>query len=383
MQQIREVSQALRLVRRAVTSECFCWLGRVILGLALTLVAAQAQAAPGDIASKFPVNDKDPISSLPSAEERNQNPVEFGHHLQDLIARAEGAFRKQQYESAAKFYEALARVAPERAVAFSRLCVCYGRLGKAELASANCATAIRLGGAKVIDHLRFINLTLQKTKFSQTDADEIEASLEHLRKHAAENPQQAVDSEEDPASHDQAASTPKPANSGLPKRTKEELIQALKARQMQSFKDPRAGAGVEARAEAPKATKPIHLPTEIEVLTCKLASRMQDAARLTQCMDALRALKVKEELLFPFQWAQALIQQDSDRAAALIEEGKKLGLADETLAAMALEQEKAFASRHGKRWALVGLALVVLGAGGIAVARSYAKRRKPPVPIEA
>lgn len=353
------------------------WVTMALLVAALTSTP-EAWALPGDIGKKFQVNDEDPLSNLPSMEDRNQSPIEFAHYLQDLIARAELALEDRNYEQAVKYHEALARLVPDRAITFSRLCVDYGRLNKPELAAVNCATAIRLGGAKVIDHVRFINFTLQKAQVTPTDVTDIEASLAHMRDHAAKNPQPLPENR-GPASSASASVASASASSAAlkPKLSKEEAIALFMAKREARLEQ----AEEQKNGKLPKLN-PMHLPTEIEVLDCKLASQLGDATRLTRCMNKLRSYQANEKLLLPFAWAQALIQKDMGKAEDLLEQAKQLGVTESTLAAMEREQDAAFASKRQIRWAVGLLAALAVALGGVLGVRHLSNRR-PNVPAEA
>src|SRR4051812_42102541 len=49
---------------------------------------------PGQLSTIFKINDADPESKVPTPQQRIGNPVEFGYYLQDLLARAESATKK-------------------------------------------------------------------------------------------------------------------------------------------------------------------------------------------------------------------------------------------------------------------------------------------------
>src|SRR6187402_2203424 len=204
------------------------------LGLLLTSAVTSATPQPGDIAVKFPINDDDPVASVPSVADRNADPLEFANHLQDLIARADGAYRKKDYPQAAKYFEALAREVPDRASAFSRLCLIYAKLGRTEVAAANCAKATRLDGSKVHDHLRFIGLTLRKAELSEKDLKEVDASLVHLREYSAAHPQTHPDASKaknveksESAAKLARASAPGSAAGAAPVRSKQEILSEI------------------------------------------------------------------------------------------------------------------------------------------------------------
>lgn len=349
----------------------------VVVSLAALLSAAPAAALQGDLATKYVVNDADPVASIPTPEQRNADPLEFGNFLQDLVARAETAFRDKKFADAVKYYEALAQAVPDRAISYSRLCSSYAGLGKVDLAAANCGKALGLAGARVFDHARFINLTLQKSTLSPSDVSAVDASLGHLRSHAASRPQAAA--AQASASTAPAPATPPavPAPAGSPgsAERREQLKQAFLKRRAERMSE-QLNDG-DAKGPAQPA---MHLPTEIEVLACRTGVRLREAPRLEQCVNALRELKADPKLLLPFEWSQALIEKDAERATALLERARKAGLPETALAAMTVEHDRALASVGPagflKRWGLVAAAGAALLAlfGITLVARG--RRRK-------
>jgi hypothetical protein len=300
------------------------WAPRV-LALGVMLAGAPASALPGDLATKYQVDDENPVKSVPSPEQRDADPIEFGYFIQDLIARAEGAFQKKEWERSVKYYEALARTIPDAAVSYSRLCVGYAELGKVEIAAANCGRAVQLSGAKVLDHLRFVGLTLKKPTFTAKDAEDAEASLAHLRAHVASKA---------PPKVLRADSSAAPSVST--ERSKEEI-----KREFLALRERRALEDLGAREPEPKNDGA--LATEVEVFACKVGIRLRDAARLDRCLAALKEQKTNPALLLPFEWASALIRKDELQATALIERAKSHGLPASAIQAMQAEQENTFA----------------------------------------
>lgn len=348
------------------------WITFLPLSLAVAVIfssAALAQVAEGelvakegDLATKWKVNDADPKSSIPSVAERNQDPLEFAYFLQDMAARAEGAFRKSDWHSAIKYYEALGHAVPESWVSFNRLCVAYGKQGRFAIAAGNCGKAITLPMAKVIDHIRLIEYSLKSDRFGPAEVKGIEESLAHLRKHAAEHPQ--------PATAQPAATTP--TNTGAPeKRTKEEIIEAVKKRQEKRVLAQLAGED----PDKVETTVPVmHLPTEIELLSCRLAVKIQDATRLGACVAELRRLNVFDGEVMAFSWARALIAKDEKSASELLEKARGLGVPQPTLAAMTAQHEQHFPSTFTAKRLLPVLALVL--AGAVVGAAFFRIRRK-------
>lgn len=310
----------------------------------------------GDLATKWKVNDADPKSNIPSVEERNKDPLEFAYFLQDMAARAEGSFRKDDWRNAIKYYEALGHAVPESWISFNRLCYAYGKVGAYSIAAANCGRAVSLPMAKVIDHIRLIDYSIKSERFGTTDVQNIEQSLAHLRKHVTEYPQPAV------------APTPKVAPAAAPvappgedKRTREELIQAIKDRQEKRAKailegkDPDAAENGKEDARAPD----MHIPSEIEFLTCKFAVRIQDAQRLGKCIEELKRLNIDDRQILAFSWAKALISKDEKSANALLQQAKSFGVPETALAAMTAQQQQHFPPLFTAKRVLPALALIL------------------------
>jgi hypothetical protein len=306
-----------------------------------------AEAAPGDIGTIFQVNDDDPLQNIPSDEERNQHPLEFGYYLQDLIARAQGALQKKDWARAAKYFETIARIVPNQAITFSRLCTCYAELGRIDVAAANCGRATQLPGALVIDHLRFAKYTLQKAKFTTDDAANIDASLAFLRAQKPELMTPPATSAPAPAapksSAPSAASTmsatgaaanvaPAPSASSDPDHphfTYEEYQKQLHR-------------GMEPEKAETHAAAPVNLPLEVETLGCQLAVRLEDSKRLSACVDGLRRVHADPRLVVSFEWSQALISKDGKRADEILDQAKALKMPDSALRAMEAEQNTRF-----------------------------------------
>jgi hypothetical protein len=284
--------------------------------------------------------------------------MEFGYFLQDLMARGQTSFLAENWEATVKYFEALATALPEVARAHSTLCVAYAKLGKIDVAAAYCAKATTLEGAKVIDHLRFIDLTLRKDKLTPSDARQVDDSLNHLRAHAAQFPQA------------RPGDTPKPASIGTAPETGDQLMAKMVAERRAARA---GGAGAPGNDVAPvdvvAEAKPMHLPTEIELRACKLATLVGDDARLQTCVAALQGLKVDSRLLLPFIWARALLHHDEPAAQKILQDAKQLGLPDSVIGSMERDQNRAF----GRTSRVLLWLLVAAAAAGLA---AYALRRR-------
>jgi len=343
------------------------WLALLALTFSALSPRAARAALPGDVGTQFQVNDENPLSSIPTQEERNANPLQFGYYVQDLVARAELGFEKKEWAKAVKYFEVLARLVPDRAVSFSRLCAAYAELGQTEIAAANCGRAVQLDGALVYDHLRFVRLTLDKKTFTVRDAADLDASLAHLRAHAP----QATAVASAIAAAIASANAP-------PERTPDQV----RAEFMRKTKAPGAPGAAASAASAPSPAVPagVNLPLEIEVLSCRLAVRLGDAKRITACTEALRKIGADERLIVSFAWSRALILGDKAGAAAVLERAKTLRFPEAGMRAMLAENERAFGPTGviGKLkqagGAIAGVVtLLVFGGGALWVLR----RRKP------
>ncbi|HEX4445513.1 MAG TPA: hypothetical protein VH044_02205 [Polyangiaceae bacterium] len=118
--------------------------------------------APGAGLSKWPVNDEDPASSIPSEKDRNAEPLQFGYWIQDLVSKAEHAAKHGDHKAAAKYWAALTVAVPDRAVSFEKLCEEYSAMGDHDQAIDACGQALLRDGLTVADYARFVHVVLDK-----------------------------------------------------------------------------------------------------------------------------------------------------------------------------------------------------------------------------
>jgi hypothetical protein len=133
--------------------------------------------------------------SLLSRDELNRDPAATGLLLFDLLEEAAAAEKSGDARGAVRAFEAIARAVPERATAFSKLCELHRALGERSAALAACRRAAGLPGSKRADHLRHIELMLDKPAgepFEPAELDELRASLAHLRKEGVTGPELEV-----------------------------------------------------------------------------------------------------------------------------------------------------------------------------------------------
>lgn len=162
----------------------------IFLGVMPTM--ARAEEPVRGWLSKIPIDDEHPDQSMPSAKERDGDPLEFGYWLQDIALKAELATKRGDHPAAARFYAALAQAVPDRAVSFVKLCDEYDAIGDREKAIAACGDALLRDGVTVWDYSRFVHLVIGKPGALTTKES---AALANVIQHLREDPasRQVVD----------------------------------------------------------------------------------------------------------------------------------------------------------------------------------------------
>jgi tetratricopeptide (TPR) repeat protein len=112
--------------------------------------------------TSWPINEDDPESSVPDEKKRNEDPLQFGYWLQDVVLKAEVYSKHGMHDKAIKFYRALAKAVPDRAVSFSHLCDEYEAVGDREKAIAACGAAVTMAGVTQGDYAHYVHLILAK-----------------------------------------------------------------------------------------------------------------------------------------------------------------------------------------------------------------------------
>jgi tetratricopeptide (TPR) repeat protein len=144
--------------------------------------------------SRFPIKHDDPESLIPSIEERNQDPLEFGYFLQDLNTEALKAERAGDYQKSVKYWRAAAKAVPDEAVAFGKACRAYQKLGQREQAIEQCSQALNRNGATEEDYLRYGELVTQNPlPLTQLEIQDLDAVVTHLREQNEEGPAAVVE----------------------------------------------------------------------------------------------------------------------------------------------------------------------------------------------
>jgi hypothetical protein len=143
-------------------------------------IAAQTRG-PEAIDTKHAINDADPESSVPSAAEAIKDPLEMGYLMMALSDRGEAALKAGNPSAAAKYFRAIGKAVPERAVAFRKACRAHDAAGERDKAIEMCRAALGKGGVTAQDHVQLVQMVLKKggvpTAAEATDADAVLARL--------------------------------------------------------------------------------------------------------------------------------------------------------------------------------------------------------------
>lgn len=132
--------------------------------------------------SKWKLNPADPSAGIPSLEERNRDPINFGYLLMDLADMGFDAAKKGNFAQAAKYWEASARAVPEAAIGFRNACDNWAKAGDTAKAIRFCRAALGTPGVTTKDHEAFARLVLKKDEpLTQEERTDIEEMLVHLR----------------------------------------------------------------------------------------------------------------------------------------------------------------------------------------------------------
>jgi len=160
----------------------------VLFGAGSSLAATPATGPEGSATpesgglSQWPVNDADPKKSLPTTEQRDRNPLEFGYHMMDLADKADVAARKGDFTAVGRYYEAMSIAVPDRAIGYRKSCEGYEKAGDKEKALAMCRGALGADGLVIDDYLHFEKLLLAKSgSLSSSDVEDLTQVSLHLK----------------------------------------------------------------------------------------------------------------------------------------------------------------------------------------------------------
>lgn len=188
---------ALRRVPRRVPAAAVLasFAGVLFLVLPRTASADPDNASEPGYLSQWRVDDKAPESNIPTEQERNANPLEFGYWLQDVALKGEMASRHGDHAAAARYYKALTVAVPDRAIGYTKACAEYEAMGDLTDAVAECQAALGAEGLLVKDYVNYVRLVLAKPgPVSQDDLKMLDDVITHMREDPAGK--SAVDSVE-------------------------------------------------------------------------------------------------------------------------------------------------------------------------------------------
>lgn len=140
-----------------------------------------APSAVDDPLQNGKINDDDPESSVLTPEQAMKNPLNMGYLMMALADRADRADQRGDYGKEAKYYRAIAKAAPDRAIGYRRACAAHDKAGEFEQAIDMCRRALGGGGVTTDDHLKFLNVLLKRPGApSETDIADADAVVDRL-----------------------------------------------------------------------------------------------------------------------------------------------------------------------------------------------------------
>jgi tetratricopeptide (TPR) repeat protein len=132
--------------------------------------------------SKWKLNPADPSAGIPSLEDRNRDPINFGYLLMDIADMGFDAAKKGNFAQAAKYWEASARAVPEAAIGFRNACDNWAKAGETAKAITFCRAALGTPGVTTKDHEAFARLVLKKDEpLTEEERTDITEMIAHLR----------------------------------------------------------------------------------------------------------------------------------------------------------------------------------------------------------
>jgi tetratricopeptide (TPR) repeat protein len=131
--------------------------------------------------SKYPINEANPESSVPTPAQRDADPIQYGYFIMDLGDQAEWAIKKGDHLKAGHMYAALAKAVPDEANGFTRACRQYELAGDLQDATKMCGDALTANHSVLADYSHYARLALQQKKLAPTDLQNLDAVVAHLK----------------------------------------------------------------------------------------------------------------------------------------------------------------------------------------------------------
>lgn len=133
-----------------------------LTSFATTARADLPPAPPGAMLSDWAVDDKDPEGHVPTQKQMNEDPLQAGYWVQDLLVKAELATKHGDHPAAIKYYRALFKAVPDKAISLTKLCSEYEAVNDLNAAINSCGLALMLDGVSINDYAHFVRLLLSK-----------------------------------------------------------------------------------------------------------------------------------------------------------------------------------------------------------------------------
>jgi tetratricopeptide (TPR) repeat protein len=131
--------------------------------------------------SKYPIDEKNPESSVPTPAQRDSDPIQYGYFIMDLGDQAEWAMKKGDHLKAGHMFAALAKADPDEANGFVKACHQFELADDLQNALKMCGDALTAEHSVLGDYSHYARLALQQKKLSPTDLQNLDAMVAHLK----------------------------------------------------------------------------------------------------------------------------------------------------------------------------------------------------------
>ena len=132
--------------------------------------------------SRWHIDKRDPERSIPSPEQRDDDPLQFGYFLMDASDLAEAALKRGDHAEAIRYFKTLAKAVPDQAVSFRKICASYQALGDWQNTVAYCKQVLYKEAALNTDFGQYAQVLLKmKPNFTTEDGTDLDEVVLHLR----------------------------------------------------------------------------------------------------------------------------------------------------------------------------------------------------------
>lgn len=132
--------------------------------------------------SNFAIDDANPEGNVPSVAQRNAAPLDFAAYIMELSERADRAGKRGDHVAVAKYYRAITKSVPDRALGYSQLCAAYEAAGARDEALEACANALSRTGVTLADFSHYVRLVLaERGEISPQRIKDLDALMSHLK----------------------------------------------------------------------------------------------------------------------------------------------------------------------------------------------------------